>query len=61
MDRALDRLRLHYWHLWQVVREYRKNPEVLEDWQKAEKTTLAWRNGFFLWEALKVLSVALSK
>jgi len=56
---ALERLRLHHWHLWQVVREYREDPSRLEEWQRAEKTFQEWRAGVFFEEALKVLDTAL--
>lgn len=57
LGRAIERLRKNFYEAWKVLKEYRKNPEVLEEWQRAQKPSLAWRKGFFLREALKVLSV----
>ncbi len=60
LDRALEHLRLHYWHLHKVVREYREDPERLEDWAQAPHPSQAWRKSLQLGHALRLLQSALS-
>lgn len=60
LEEALEHLRLHYWHLHKVVREYRENPERLEDWAQAPLHSQAWRKSLQLSQALRVLQLGLS-
>ncbi len=56
---ALDRLRKNFYEAWKVLKEYREDNSRLEDWQRAEKPSLAWRKALFLEEWVSVLAVAL--
>jgi hypothetical protein len=59
LEAALERLRKNFYGPYTAVREYRENPQRLEEWRAAEKPTLAWRKGFYFEQALKVLEAAL--
>lgn len=45
----------------EVRAEYQEDPSRSEEWQRAEKPSQEWRRGVFFEEALRVLSVALSR
>jgi hypothetical protein len=59
MEAALDRLRKNYYGPYTAVREYREDPERLEEWRAAEKPSQEWRKGFYFEQALRLLGTAL--
>ncbi len=59
MEAALDRLRKNFYGPYTAVRAYREDPERLEEWRAAQKPSQAWRMGFYLDQALRILSIRL--
>ena len=60
--RALERLRLHHYHLWLVLEELRLSDDpgrLLSGWRVAPKGSQGWRKALFHEDALEVLRVAL--
>ena len=57
-EEALEHLRLHFWHLWKAVKEYRENPSVLDEWRRAPRGSIGWRNLIFYEQALRVLEIS---
>ncbi len=60
--RALDRLRLNFYHLWLVLEELRASDDpdaLLLEWREAPQGSQGWRKALFYDDALEVLRVAL--
>ncbi len=66
LERALERLRKNFYHLWRVLEELRSSPRprpapdsLLRDWRGAQKPSQEWRKALFYEQAIDVLTVAL--
>jgi hypothetical protein len=63
LARALDRMKLNFYHLWLVLEELRTSTDpngLLRGWREAPKGSIGWRKALFYAEAMEVLRVALS-
>ncbi len=68
LERALERLRKNFYHLWRVLEELRSAPRprpapdsLLRDWRGAQKPSQEWRKARHYEQAIAVLSASLGR
>ena len=56
--KQVEHLRLHFWHIWKVVKEATEDPSLLDEWRRAPRGSIGWRNLIFYEQALRVLEIS---
>ena len=57
-EEALEHLRKNFYHLWKPLMAVRRDPSVLDEWRRAPRGSIGWRNLIFYEQALRVLEIS---